>query len=169
MMRIAGGYRRSAILLALVLVLTSCGSGGDGEESSEPTVPAASESPTSAPTDAVDEPVDADEQETDSQPAEEPWADIFPQITLGPTEAGPRPVLNWSEIEGAAPYQLTVLDADGVPYWAWSGTKTAVPLGGMDNPDAIGAWVFEELTWMVVARDATGAPLGMSERNLLRP
>ena len=44
-----------------------------------------------------------------------------------------------------------------------------MPLGGMDNPDAIGAWVFEELTWMVVARDGDGAPLAMSQRVVLEP
>ena len=165
--------RRSAVVLVLVLVLalvlTSCGSGDVDEESSDPTVPASSGSPTSAPPDAVDEPDETEPPEADGEPAEEAWADLFPEITLDPTESGPRPILSWSEIEGTALYQLTVLDADGVPYWAWSGTETAVPLGGMDNPDAIGAWVFEDLSWMVVARDASGAPLGMSRREALRP
>jgi len=164
-----GRHRSGAALLALALVLTSCGSNGSGEESSEPTVPATSDSTESASSDAVDDTADAEQEATDAQGAEEPWADIFPEITLGTTEPGPRPTLSWSQVEGAALYQLSVLDADGVPYWAWSGTETAVPLGGMENPDAIGAWVFEELTWMVVARDAAGAPLGMSRRGLLEP
>jgi hypothetical protein len=164
-----GRHRRGAVLLALVLALTSCGSDGSDEASSEPTAPATSDSTAPASSSAVEATADAEEEEPEVQVAEETWADIFPEIALGPTEPGPRPTLSWSGVDGAALYQLSVLDADGVPYWGWSGTETAVPIGGMDNPDAIGAWVFEELTWMVVARDADGAPLGMSRRGLLEP
>lgn len=168
MMRFAHRHRG---IVAFVVVFASRGSGGDGdgdgEEVSQSTLPASSTSTTSTTITAVDEP---DEQpETDRVAAEDPPADIFPEIIIDPTEAGPRPVLSWSKVERAALYQLTVLDAGGVPYWAWSGTENAVPLGGMDNPDAIGAWVFEELTWTVVARDTGGTPLGMSHPAVLRP
>jgi hypothetical protein len=149
-------------------MLTACGSGDSVEGTSEQTA-AVQENSTSAPADAGDEPVDAGEQDAETAAEEEAWVEIFPEIALSPTEPGPRPTLAWESVDGAALYQLTVLDSDGAPYWSWSGTEASVPLGGMDNPDAIGAWVFEELSWMVVARDTSGAPLGMSRRGQLLP
>lgn len=169
--------RRALVLAAAAFLLGSCGSGG-ADDTVEPSPPASNESvPTAT---AGDESTSDTEAEPTTEPADtapsstspsadDPWSDTFAEITLSPTEPGPRPTLSWTDVEGAALYQLTVLDADGVPYWSWSGTETAVPLGGMANPDAIGAWVFEELTWMVVARGSDGAPLAMSQRAALEP
>lgn len=157
--------RRALLLAAVALVLGSCGSGG-ADDTAEPSLPSSDESVTTTTTDGA--PTDTAPSNT-SPTADETWSDIFAEIVLDPTEPGPRPILSWAEVDGAVLYQLTVLDSDGVPYWSWSGTETAVPLGGMDNPDAIGAWVFEELTWMVVARAGDGAPLAMSQRGVLEP
>lgn len=169
--------RRSLMLAAAALLLGSCGS-GDADDTVEPSPPASDESvPTATAGDEstsdpepepTTEPADTAPSST-SPPADDPWSDTFAEIVLVPTEPGPRPILGWEAVDGAVLYQLTVLDTDGVPYWSWSGTETAVPLGGMANPDAIGAWVFEELTWMVVARDSDDAPLAMSQRDALEP
>ena len=67
----------------------------------------------------------------------------------------------------AVPHRGVILDGD--PYWAWSGTETAVHLGGSATPTAVGAWVFGEMTWQVSAYDADGAPLAISERRRLSP
>ncbi len=150
------------------MILSACGS-SDGDGSADPTSSVttdAVEADTTASTEVSDE---AEPEEADAADLEEAGAGLFPEIELGPTEPGPRPTLSWSDVDGATLYQLTVLDADGVPYWSWSGAETEVPLGGMENPDAIGAWVFEELTWMVVARDDAGSPVGMSSRGVLQP
>ncbi len=70
----------------------------------------------------------------------------------------------WDEVAAlGARYDLMVLNAEGVAYWGWSGTETAIHLGGIEDPDAAGAWVFEPLTWVVTARDADGQPLALSE------
>ena len=174
--------RRAVVVAAAALVLGACGSGG-GDDTGESSPPASDESVPGA-TDGDEstsstEPVpDTEPRGTEPEdtgppstpaPADDPWSDTFAEIILTPTEPGPRPTLAWGTVDGAALYQLTVLDTDGAPYWSWSGTETAVPLGGMGNPDAIGAWVFEELTWMVVARGGDGAPLAMSRRGTLEP
>jgi hypothetical protein len=161
------------VLAGVAFVLGSCGSGG-ADDAVEPAPPASDESiPATTAADesaGATEPEPADTAPSSTSPsADEAWSDTFAEIVLSPTESGPRPTLSWAAVDGAALYQLTVLDADGAPYWSWSGTESAVPLGGMDNPDAIGAWVFEELTWMVVARGGDGAPLAMSRRGVLEP
>lgn len=157
---------RSAVIGAVVaMLLVACGSSSD-DSASEPTTTATS-------ADASDTSVAGDTSVTpepdDPEAPEDVGADLFPDIELGATEPGPRPTLTWTAVDGASIYQLTVLDAAGEPYWSWSGSDTAIPLGGMDNADAVGAWVFEELTWMVVARDAAGVPLGVSRRGVLEP
>ncbi len=90
-------------------------------------------------------------------------------IETEPSEPGPHPQLAWAEVAGAATYDLIVLDAAGETYWAWSGTESSVHLGGVESPDAVGAWVFEPLTWIVTARDAEGEPLAMSAKADLTP
>ncbi len=168
-----------------LLVLTGCG-GSDTDEGTNTgpvaTVTPASESSPAAEPSADEEPTvdseadDAAEQAAEEVPepttpageADDQWLDVFPEIELAPSDPGPRPTLSWVAVDGAELYQVSVLDANGRPYWAWSGTETEVPLGGMANPDAVGAWVFEELTWTVVARDVAGVALAMSQRGVLR-
>lgn len=164
-----GRGRRSVAVIALALTLGACGSSDGGEAIPDETTAAKPAEATPTTTAADGEVIDTEELTASAPDVEESWVEIFPEIALTATEPGPRPLLSWSGVDDAALYQLTVLDADGVPYWAWSGTETSVHLGGMENPDAIGAWVFEPLSWMVVARDASGAPVGMSMRGQLLP
>ncbi len=162
--------KRTAIFAsALAIALASCGSDGADDGSAVSTSSETAEATTTTTADSSNDTSDTPTADAETQADDEAGADLFPEIELASTEPGPRPTLSWSGVDGAALYQLTVLDADGTPYWSWSGTDTTVPLGGMENPDAMGAWVFEELSWMVVARDDAGAPLGMSRRGVLEP
>ena len=93
----------------------------------------------------------------------------YPGIATTDAEPGSNPLLSWTPFDGATLYRVVVLDPDGDPYWAWSGTETAVHLGGSATPTAVGARVFGEMTWQVSAYDADGAPLAISERRRLSP
>lgn len=104
-----------------------------------------------------------------TEPQLEAEPQVFELIATDPTSPGPRPMLAWDDVDGAASYDVIVLDAEGTPYWAWSGEATGVHLGGVENPDAVGAWVFEPLTWIVTARDIDGKPLAMSVQAELLP
>lgn len=150
-------------MVAGVVALTGCGSSGDNVAEDEPTI-------TTSEAVAVDggsEETDDDGSEQD--PQDDPPPPAFDTLVTEPTEPGPRPLLAWASVDGATIYDLIVLDAAGSPYWAWSGEDTSVYLGGVENPDAVGAWVFEPLTWIVTARDGEGQPLAMSESAELVP
>ena len=95
--------------------------------------------------------------------------DYLDPMTVTLAEPGPRPLLSWQPVAGATGYLVTVLDASGVGYWAWSGTATEVHVGGTSEPDAIGPYVYEDMTWMVAAEDETGALLAVSEPSPLTP
>ena len=111
---------------------------------------------------------------TDTAPEATPAAeltltDVFAPIGTEPTEAGARPLLAWEAVKGASLYQVVVLGSDGEPYWAWSGTETMISVGGNAEPDAIGAWVHEPMTWTVSALGPDGEVLGLSVPADLKP
>lgn len=162
--------RSTQMLLALGLALSVSACGGGDDDNAQPVDTKAA---TTAATDDVSTSEDVTTDGADvTAPDDEVAAELpppFPEIEVQPTEAGPRPLLSWTAVEGAATYEIVVLDAGGTPYWAWSGTDSSVHLGGMENPDAAGAWVFEPLSWVVAARDAEGTTLAMSARADLLP
>jgi hypothetical protein len=165
---------RLTLVLAAGFALGACSSGGDAEVTDTSVSTPLGDATTTTTSEPLDDGSETTTSETTTSttttvPTDDVWSDTFAEISLTATEPGPRPLLAWGEVDGAALYQLTVLDAAGVPYWSWSGSTSAVHLGGMDNPDAMGAWVFEELTWMVVARAADGTPLAVSRRGTLEP
>lgn len=162
---------RFATLLALMaimsLAVSACSSGGEPAASPEASVAVDDDS-----TATVSGPEGDDSVATGAVEADETDLGavvIFDVLVTEPSVAGPHPELAWSAVDGAASYDLIVLDGAGDPYWAWSGEATSVYLGGVQNPDAVGAWVFEPLTWIVTARDSDGQPLAMSERAELLP
>ncbi|MEE9417460.1 MAG: hypothetical protein V3V01_19420 [Acidimicrobiales bacterium] len=180
------GLRGAAIALGLAFFVSGCGGTGENLADSpdtQTTVVAAEEagdsvamtepsvvepsSDASVPTTASED--GASQSATTTAPELGPIVNVLPVLETNATEAGPRPLLSWQVVSDAASYELTVLNADGNPYWSWSGPEPGVFLGGMENPDAIGAWVFEELTWVVTARDADGATLALSDRATLNP
>lgn len=168
--------RRFTTLLMLTatigLAVSSCSSSAEPAALPEDSVAVDDQSiASSSNSDAADAESDGTE-ETGAEDTDEPdlaAVVIFDVLVTEPTVAGPHPELAWSAVDGAASYDLIVLDGAGDPYWAWSGEATSVYLGGVQNPDAVGAWVFEPLTWIVTARDSDGQPLAMSERAELLP
>ncbi len=95
--------------------------------------------------------------------------DFFDTITVTVAEPGPRPLLTWAPVAGASLYRVSVLDESGLGYWTWAGTATEIHVGGTAEPDAIGPYVYEEMTWMVAAEDDSGSILAVSEPSPLTP
>lgn len=167
-----------ALLLALLVaaaLLVGCGD--DSTDDSDAPDPGAIEdagvstdTPDTTTTAGADDTASDDTatDDTDTEPATE-RDPVFPVLATAPTGPGPRPLLSWDAVDGATQYDLMVLNSEGVAYWGWSGAETAVYLGGVEDPDAAGAWVFEPLTWVVTARDAAGQPLALSEQATLEP
>lgn len=155
---------RAAATAAILLFVAGCGSSGGGES----VAPVDDTQAITSTTDAADTGDDASEATPppdDDSTAPSP----FPLIVTRATEAGPRPTLGWEPVEGASEYRVVVLDADRAPYWAWTGAGTSVPLGGLDDPSAVGAWTFESLTWTVAAIDQNGDILALSVPAELTP
>ena len=159
-----------AMLAIVSLAVASCSSGDDSADSlsaTSLTEAGENDSPTTTAAELDGETDTGTEADTEPQPETVP--PVFEIMATEPTAPGPRPMLAWDSIDGATTYDLIVLDAEGTPYWAWSGEETGVHLGGVENPDAVGAWVFEPLTWIVTARDSEGEPLAMSAKAELLP
>lgn len=63
-----------------------------------------------------------------------------------------------------------VSDADGEPYWAWTGTDTEVRVGGGDSTELNQtAAIHEEMVWRVAAFDETGTLVALSATGALAP
>ncbi len=92
-------------------------------------------------------------------------------MVLQPTdEGGSHPTLSWLPLEGASTYWLVLRDGSGRVAWAWSGKRTSVRVGGGDTADLNQtATVYEEMTWSVLAFDAAGELIGLSDRQRVAP
>lgn len=65
---------------------------------------------------------------------------------------------------------MTVFGPDDAPYWSWEGAEPSVGVGGADLPDeAAGPAISEGMSWVVVAHDADGAPIALSEQRPISP
>jgi hypothetical protein len=105
------------------------------------------------------------------QPGEPLELGLAPLTLTAPAvaAAGDRPAFAWEAVDGATTYQLAVLNADGVPLWAWTGPETTVILGGWPEapiPQAPGPLLEGPGTWFVFAFDAAGVPIANS---VIRP
>lgn len=158
--------RMRAMTVAAALAMAVAGCSPGDEEPSATTAVAAEDGAASPDTTEAAVGLDEDLDETEAA-AEVPR--VFPELPTEPAEPGPHPTLAWQPVDGAVVYEVVVLDADRSPYWAWSGPELSVSLGGVSDPDATGAWVFEPLTWTVQARGADGATLALSEPAQLLP
>lgn len=109
---------------------------------------------------------------SDSIAAEPLLIGAEPVTLLTPTEGGgPRPLMEWESVEGASEYLVVVLDGDGAPYWAWSGSATSVRLGGGELPDDHGSGPIVEsgALWSVSAYDSEGNLLAISGQRSIAP
>lgn len=149
---------RSTILLTVALLVAACG-GSDSSEQAEQTQP--TEQAQQAETTAVAETTTTTEVTARSSPLDE--------VMIEPADSGPRPLLSWTPVDGAATYRVIVLSADGTPHWAWTGAETQINVGGFADPSLPGAIVFEPMTWSVAALDGEGLPLAMSAPSPLNP
>ncbi|WP_291379817.1 hypothetical protein [Demequina sp.] len=134
------------VLACAALLLTGCSS--DGGNASASPAPSATTTATSS---------------------EFAIGDYLDTIAVTAADPGPRPLLTWTPVDGATMYLVTVLDSSGVGYWTWEGTETEVHVGGTSEPDAIGPYVFEDMSWRVAAQDDTGTLLAVSEPSPLSP
>ncbi len=155
--------RRVLLAAASTLAFMGAGCGGGQTSSSadEPIADQVAEDDVSGKSDTTT-PVAPDAPETED-------ANYLPELSLEDAESGPRPLLTWVAVDGTARYTLVVLGSDGAPYWAWSGTETSIHLGGFEDPDAIGPWVHEPMTWTVAAIDGDGKPIAISHAGALTP
>jgi len=187
--------RVAAPIVAVVMLLTACGSSNDStastEESSadaatvttirsDTTIPggASTEDTTDLDTVPSTTTVEATTTEapttTEAAPTELADLDSLATITiLTPTDGnGPRPLLEWEPVNGAVHYLLTVTPPDDVAYWAWSGAESMVWFGGTHEqpPDGVaGPTLFEPMELRVVAVDDADRIIAASQPALINP
>ncbi len=121
------------------------------------TLPSTTGEPTATPTTAV---VDTGE------PFGDGWG-LPAVVQLTPIAGGgPRPLLEWEPVAGAAGYVVWVYDPDGATYWTWMGPDTATHLGGAVQlaEDRPGPRIVDGMSWVVGAVDDDLEFLAVSER-----
>lgn len=161
----------TAVVAASVLFFSGCSASSDSSDSGTEI------SSTEQDTEAADGQTESEQPEsagteaagTDEDLAALGTAEFLPVIEVSHDGPAQRPMLSWVEVTGATRYSVVVLGSDGSPYWAWSGTTTEVPMGGIDDPDVVGPWVHEPMTWTVAATDADGVSIAMSPAADLAP
>lgn len=137
--------QKSQLILAILcfLILQACGGGGN--QSSNIGGPA---------------------QTTGGSEKLAPFNGLADIELLTPTQGvGIKPKFEWSPVDRAARYALSLRFSDGQPYWAWSGSSTSVYLGGLDSPppdSAEGPILLDGMSWGVIAFDAGGNVIASS-------
>ena len=175
--------RRSLLLMSLVVFLAACSGsdGSDGVGTEATTATGESAATTQAPTTPQGTEPGASTASTDAPAEDVPPVDqgVFEMredlgiglvVLESVTDAGSHPTLAWQQVQGASSYWLVVHDAEGRPYWAWTGSGTSVRIGGGDRSETNQtAAVHESLTWRVAAFDADGVLVALSETASLTP
>lgn len=84
---------------------------------------------------------------------------------------GTRPILEWTEVNGADHYLVSVKTAEGNGYWAWRTDTTSVPVGGPPrlNEEAVGPRIVTGMTWSVIALDRSDAIIAASNNRPIAP
>jgi hypothetical protein len=77
---------------------------------------------------------------------------------------GTRPLLEWSNVEGADTYSVVVYDPEGTPYWQALTDETSIYVGGSIQllEDRPGPRISVGSSWSVVALDGDQLPLAIS-------
>ncbi len=83
---------------------------------------------------------------------------------------GPRPILAWAPVTGSDSYTVVVYDAEGAPWWSWSGPGTEVVIGGVQTDKEIGGPRADTgVRWIVMAFDVDGNMVGTSAKRSIEP
>lgn len=162
----------SKLLVCLVLLVSACSSSSSGDSSSGDDSPESSNETTSA--------AESTENDAESTPTTSPEVADEPGLPMADGEAieqmtpksgaGVRPMLSWSAVAAAASYTVIVYDADGAPWWSWSGADTEVVLGGVVTDAEIGGPRADTgVRWVVMAFDTEGGLVGTSPRRSVEP
>lgn len=159
------------LLLALALLATGCsGSSGVGapvrEEEATPSAESATQEITTEP----------QESTTTTMPdvPDEPGLPMANGVEIEQLTdkrgGGPRPVLEWSAVSDSESYTVVVYDAEGAPWWSWSGPGTKVVIGGVETDNEIGGPRADVgVRWIVMAFDADGNMVGTSAKRSIEP
>jgi hypothetical protein len=139
------------LILALGLLMTGCAAGGSTEQ------PAS----------------DPDTESVGSGESTGSVRDILGEVALltGESGLGEKPLLQWSDVDGAVEYSVVVRDENGQVYWSWRGAETEVPFGGGadDGQPGQNAYLHGMMSWTVVAYDITQLPIAISSQGNLTP
>lgn len=158
--------RRQALLLLAGIAFVACTANGETATTDSPSTATAAPSSTTAPSAGSTSPAEATGDGAVSVSLQELRGDLgIDTLALDPAiDDGPHPVLSWQPVDGAASYWLVLHDADGAPYWAWTGTETSVRVGGGDSPDLNQtAAIHNEITWSVAAFDEEENLIALSD------
>lgn len=166
------------VLVGLLFGVAACDSGStDTTEFADTstTVPVVS-STTLATSEETTTSVVTDEATTTTTVAESyafflPGVDVPEIDQLTPTTGvGGRPLIEWSSIDNAHAYELTVFGAGGTIYWSAVGPETSIYLGGAPASDqSPGPQIQDGMTWAVVGLDADGNVIAQSRIRPINP
>lgn len=159
------------VFLGITVFVAGCSSGENGSVTTATSASDVTETTHSAP-DATSTPTTSVPADAGDPVAPGELAEIIDigVVTLNAVDSGPHSVLGWQPVQGAALYWLMISDSDGEPYWAWTGTDTAVRIGGGDSTELNQtAAIHEDMTWRVAAFDETGTLVALSETGALAP
>lgn len=168
--------------LGLALVVSACSGGGDpGQAEGADATSAGANSDQSADSQNTDQGGSGDQAEpadttptTRAEVADEPGLPMadgteIEQLTAK-SGGGPRPLLAWSPVADAGSYTVVVYDAEGEPWWSWSGPGTEVVIGGVDTDSEIGGPRADTgVRWIVMSFDANGQFNGTSPKRSIEP
>lgn len=144
---------------------------GDAEVVEEPSEAAETGNPEEAPDTAAEEPEEA--STVADEPEGPPRPDLgLPEVVLTTPQAGegPRPLLTWEPVDGAATYAVTVYAGAGeAARWSWRGEETSVRVGFVEDTTVGGPNVIEGMTWGVLALDGDDEPIAQSNERPLDP
>lgn len=161
--------RLMVVAVGLVLALAACSGNGETVPGDDPDTTLVAESTTTSVTGSSTTVA----EDTTSAPSLREMRDALgiDILLLNPTtETGSHPTLSWSPVDGAMSYWLVLRDADGRPYWAWTGADASIRVGGGESSDTNQtATLHEEMTWSVAAFDEEGNLIALSDAASLAP
>jgi hypothetical protein len=166
--------KRLAWVLSMVLLLTACSS-DSVDDTSTTDAPATTQAASSDDPVVTTAPAITAATTTAAPEAATPFdgsAVLYAGAATLPltVDGTSRPQLSWSAVDGATSYSLLILAESGASVWAWSGSDTAVVVGGgAVDRSGLGARVPSASWALVLAQDSSGAVLAASAPTAVGP